>query len=84
VITDKFLLDVIRCPACHGEFDVHEDSLTCRGCGRTYPVRDGIPVLLLDEATRDEATRDEATRDEASGGREAESQQPGSDPDGVE
>jgi uncharacterized protein len=50
VITDSFLLDVIRCPACHGEFDVHEDSLTCRACGRTYPVQNGIPVLLLDEA----------------------------------
>ncbi len=51
MITDKFLLDVIRCPACHGEFDVREDSLTCRECGRTFPVQDGIPVLLLDEAT---------------------------------
>jgi len=49
-----WLRDVLRCPACHGELaDAPADgsALTCLACGRTYPVRDGVPVLLVDEAT---------------------------------
>lgn len=51
------LLAIIVCPDCHGEFRVVERSgaepeLACQGCGLVYPVRDGIPVLLVDEARR--------------------------------
>lgn len=46
----SWVLEVIRCPADTGELDVTVESLTCRTCGRRYPVRDGIPVLLVDEA----------------------------------
>ena len=50
---DPVLADVLVCPACHAAFEQdHEGSrLVCTGCGRTYPVRDDIPVLLVDEAT---------------------------------
>ena len=48
---DPRLLEILICPACHG--DVREiDSgagLECGACGRVYPVRDGIPVMLVDE-----------------------------------
>jgi len=49
------LLAIIVCPACHGELAVTESGaaepeLVCQGCGLAYPVRDGIPVLLVDEA----------------------------------
>jgi uncharacterized protein YbaR (Trm112 family) len=47
------LLGIIVCPACHGALDVTHDNgpeLLCRDCGLAYPVRDGIPVLLVDEA----------------------------------
>jgi len=47
---DKDLLEILACPACQGGFSEHEDKLVCQSCGRKYPVKDGIPVLLVDEA----------------------------------
>lgn len=48
------LLAIVVCPACHGELTVTprgaDVELVCGGCGLAYPVRDGIPVLLVDEA----------------------------------
>lgn len=50
---DSRLLEILRCPACHGEIDPLEDDrgLECRQCGRIYPIRDGIPVMLVEEAS---------------------------------
>ena len=49
---DPALLEILRCPACREPFaEPAPDSLTCTGCGRRYPIRNGIPVLLVDEAT---------------------------------
>ena len=50
---DPRLLEILICPACRGEIrPVNEDAgLECASCGRVYPVRDGIPVLLVDEAS---------------------------------
>jgi hypothetical protein len=54
---DPVLLDVLACPAEHhaplylgAPGDPDASALTCSQCGRTFPIRDGIPVLLLDEA----------------------------------
>lgn len=52
---DPALLEIIVCPQCHGELAVagtgEAVELICQGeCGLAYPVRDGIPVLLVDEA----------------------------------
>ncbi|NYI06159.1 Trm112 family protein [Allostreptomyces psammosilenae] len=48
------LLDILACPACHAPLraDDAADELVCTGddCGLAYPVRDDIPVLLVDEA----------------------------------
>ncbi|TNM42739.1 Trm112 family protein [Nocardioides albidus] len=47
------LLAIIVCPDCKGELTLSEvPDLTCGGCGLVYPVRDGIPVLLVDEARK--------------------------------
>lgn len=46
------LLEIIVCPACHGRLTAGEATLTCQACGLVYPIRDGIPVLLVDEATK--------------------------------
>jgi uncharacterized protein len=49
------LLEMIVCPVppCRKPLTLADDekSLQCTGCRRTYPVRDGIPVLLEDQAT---------------------------------
>ena len=49
---DKELLDILACPACKGniEYDQENEKLVCQKCGRRYPIRDGIPVMLVDEA----------------------------------
>lgn len=44
------LAAIIVCPECHGSLVEAADELTCQGCGLIYPIRDGIPVLLVDEA----------------------------------
>jgi hypothetical protein len=50
------LLEIIVCPDCHGKLSVDESAqeLVCQSCGLAYPVRDDIPVLLVDEARRPE------------------------------
>lgn len=51
---DSTLLDILACPDSHHApltYDESAQTLTCVECGRVYPIRDGIPVLLLDEAT---------------------------------
>jgi uncharacterized protein len=50
------LLEIIVCPDCHGKLAVDDDAreLVCTSCGLAYPVRDDIPVLLVDEARRPE------------------------------
>ena len=54
---DPALLEIVVCPDCHGELMVTAASggaveLVCQSCGLAYPVRDRIPVLLVDEARR--------------------------------
>jgi uncharacterized protein len=51
---DQQLLDILACPDTHHaplEYDQAGQTLTCTECGRVFQIRDGIPVLLLDEAT---------------------------------
>jgi uncharacterized protein YbaR (Trm112 family) len=46
------LLELLACPSCHAALRVDDaaSELVCTGCGLAYPVRDDIPVLLIDEA----------------------------------
>ncbi|MET7989898.1 MULTISPECIES: Trm112 family protein [unclassified Amycolatopsis] len=57
ITLDAQLLEILACPSPdHAPLrpgtpdDADAEALTCTECGRVYPVRDGIPVLLLDEA----------------------------------
>jgi len=44
------LLEVLACPACKGDVELKGDRIVCKKCGRRYPVRDGIPVMIIEEA----------------------------------
>jgi hypothetical protein len=49
-VIDKELLDILACPLCRTAVKLENDRLVCTRCGRRYPIRDGIPVMLVDEA----------------------------------
>jgi uncharacterized protein YbaR (Trm112 family) len=51
-VIDKELLEILACPACKGDVVLDEAAarIVCTACGRRYPIRDGIPVMLIDEA----------------------------------
>jgi len=51
---DPALLEIFACPQCHAPLSETDDELVCTSadCALAYPVRDGIPVLLVDEARR--------------------------------
>jgi len=53
---DPNLLDVLACPLCKESVTETPDGkgLKCAKCGRIYPIRDDIPVMLVDEATIEE------------------------------
>lgn len=46
------LLEILVCPACRAKVELKADGtgLKCVGCKRVYPIRDDIPVMLIDEA----------------------------------
>lgn len=51
------LLEILRCPACVRETDglldyIQEAWLVCQDCSRKYPIRDDIPVMLIDEGDK--------------------------------
>ena len=50
----KDLLEILACPQCKGEIvhDDNHDKLYCHACKLAYPVRDGIPVMLPEEARK--------------------------------
>lgn len=50
----KELIDLLVCPNCRGRIEYKErrNLIICTECGLQYPVRDNIPVMLVEEATR--------------------------------
>lgn len=48
----KELLEILACPKCKGEIKLNEkgDGLICERCKLIYEIRDGIPIMLIEEA----------------------------------
>ena len=47
---DKELLDILACPACQGDVQLKDERIVCVKCDRKYPIKNGIPIMLIDEA----------------------------------
>ena len=49
---NKELLDILACPKCKGNVHLNEkeDGIICDSCKLMYPIRDDIPIMLIDEA----------------------------------
>jgi uncharacterized protein YbaR (Trm112 family) len=59
------LLEILVCPACKQALELQTttmqgmpaERLKCTNCRRVYPVRDGLPIMLVDEATIEEVAK---------------------------
>lgn len=51
---DKELLAILACPKCKGDIKLTDkgDGLVCEACKLMYPIKDDIPVMLIDEAVK--------------------------------
>lgn len=50
----KELLDILACPNCKGDIHLNQpqDGLVCDACHLMYPIKDDIPIMLVEEAVR--------------------------------
>lgn len=50
----KDILNILTCPACKGKLTARDNKskLMCHSCGRAFPVREGIPVMLVDDCEK--------------------------------
>lgn len=58
---DERLLEILVCPKCHGKLLLEGERLVCQECGLRYPIRDGIPVMLIEEAEPPAAPTEKTT-----------------------
>ena len=51
---DQKLLEILACPKCKGDLILTEkqDGLICNACKLLYPIKDDIPIMLIDEAIK--------------------------------
>ena len=51
---DKELLEILACPQCKSAVALEQEKIVCQNpaCGLRYPIRDGIPVMLIEEAEK--------------------------------
>jgi uncharacterized protein len=51
-VVSQELLDILVCPACKTKVVLEQELLVCNGCGRRYPIRDDIPIMLIEEGDK--------------------------------
>ncbi|GAB6886837.1 Trm112 family protein [Desulfothermus okinawensis JCM 13304] len=51
---NKELLDILACPKCKGDLELteNEDGLICYQCKLVYPIKEEIPIMLIEEAIK--------------------------------
>lgn len=50
---DKELLEILACPDCKGDVVEQDQKVVCTSCGKKYPIEDGVPIMLIDEAEKE-------------------------------
>ncbi|MGC1461848.1 MAG: Trm112 family protein [Terracidiphilus sp.] len=50
-LVDAAVVSQLACPVCLGELQLSKSCLDCGRCGRSYPIVDGIPVLIAERAS---------------------------------
>jgi len=56
-VLNKELLSILACPSCKKPVKESDGEVVCKSCGLHYPIRDGIPVMLVDEARSAKRTK---------------------------
>jgi hypothetical protein len=56
---DEELLKILACPVCKTDIILKDDKLICTSCKRKYPIKDGIPIMLVEEAEIDEEKKED-------------------------
>lgn len=53
---DKELIKILACPACKEDVKLSDDEkwIVCVNCKRKYPIKDNIPIMIIDEAIQEE------------------------------
>ena len=60
---DKKILDILACPACHGDVELKDGRIVCKECGKEYFIKDGkIPMMFTKDIKEDE--KEYFTKDE--------------------
>lgn len=51
---DQKLLEILACPGCKGEltYDQNDQKLICEKCRLRYPIKEDIPIMLVDQAEK--------------------------------
>lgn len=49
-MVDEKILKVLACPKCKKDVFLKEEKITCVNCGRRYPIKEKIPIMLIEEA----------------------------------
>ncbi len=47
---DKKLMDILACPICKGDVRLIGEKIICAKCKKAYPIKDDIPIMLIEEA----------------------------------
>jgi uncharacterized protein len=51
---DESLLKILACPACKSSVVKINEAIVCRECGKIYPIKNGIPIMLIKETSTNE------------------------------
>ena len=49
---DAKLLEILACPACGANVVLRDKKIVCEKCQRKYPIKDGVPVLLVEQSEK--------------------------------